>query len=127
MPLIAYQRAHGDNDYPLHFAFFEALERRGVLNKYVFAIDPRVDYPYCLQLLRRFPQLILTESRSWPRWLMRWVQDDLGPFLPTFELPGPFRRRVRGVRGTHPSRLHQGGHLSLLPADTPPIHPVPLH
>jgi len=64
MPLIAYQRLHGWTDYPHHFAFFEALEERGLLDKYDFAIDPYIDPQYCGLLMQRFPQLILTDSVS---------------------------------------------------------------
>jgi hypothetical protein len=64
MPLIAYQGAHGANDFPLHFAFFEALERRGLLDKYDFALDPFHDLSYCQILIDRFPQLALTTGRS---------------------------------------------------------------
>lgn len=64
MPLIAYQRAHGTTDFPHHYAFFEALEQRGLLEKFDFAIDPSMDLGYCLKLLKRFPQLQLTGDAS---------------------------------------------------------------
>jgi hypothetical protein len=64
MPLIAYQNAHGANDFPLHFAFFEAIERRGLLEKYDFALDPFTDVQYCRLLIDRFPQLVLTTQLS---------------------------------------------------------------
>lgn len=64
MPLIAYQRAHGGNDFPLHYAMLAAMDRRGLLDRYDFAIDPSLDLPYCLALTQRFPQLRLTTSVS---------------------------------------------------------------
>ena len=64
MPLIAYQNAHGANDFPLHFAFFEAIERRGLLDKYDFALDPFNDPSYCQLLIDRFPALHLTSGSS---------------------------------------------------------------
>jgi len=64
MPAIAYQGAHGSNDYPLHFAFFEAMESRGLLDQIDFFLDPSTEYAYCKKLIRRFPQLQLTSSTS---------------------------------------------------------------
>jgi hypothetical protein len=64
MPLIAYQRAHGGNDFPLHYAMLAAMDDRGLLDRYDFAIDPSLDLPYCLALTQRFPQLRLTTSVS---------------------------------------------------------------
>jgi hypothetical protein len=64
VPLIAYQNAHGANDFPLHFALFEALERRGLLDRFDFALDPFTDIEYCCALVSRFPQLILTTEAS---------------------------------------------------------------
>lgn len=64
MPLVAYQGPHGSNDYPLHFAFFEAMERRGILNHVDFALDPYHDLEYCKLLVQRFPQLLLTIEAS---------------------------------------------------------------
>jgi hypothetical protein len=78
MPLIAYLRAHGANDTALHYAFFRQLEQRGVLDRYDFALDPMLDYPYCVGLIKRFPQLQLTEDRSHPLRWMRFMRDHLG-------------------------------------------------
>lgn len=78
MPIIAYISSHGENDYPIHFAFFKSLEERGLLNKYVFALDPMVDYDYCEKLMQRFPQLILTETHSKARKIMRWMSNGIG-------------------------------------------------
>jgi hypothetical protein len=66
MPLVAYQGPHGSNDYPLHFAFFEAMEKRGVLDRVDFALDPFHDLAYCKALRARFPQLLLTTEQSIP-------------------------------------------------------------
>ena len=64
MPLIAYQGCHGSNDFPLHFSFFEILERRGVLARIDFVIDPFNDLEYSLALIARFPQLMLKTEES---------------------------------------------------------------
>jgi polysaccharide pyruvyl transferase WcaK-like protein len=78
MPLIAYQRAHGNTDFPHHFAFFEALEERGVLEKYDFAIDTFMDTEYCKILTRRFPQLLLAPDVSLPRKLFEMTRKSIG-------------------------------------------------
>lgn len=65
MPLIAYQGAHGANDYPLHIAFFSALKRRGILNsRYTFAIDPTFDPAYSLMLTSLFESTCLSTDVS---------------------------------------------------------------
>ncbi|AMV36603.1 polysaccharide pyruvyl transferase family protein [Planctomyces sp. SH-PL62] len=71
MPLIAYQHAHGNTDFPHHFAFFGHMEKLGVLEKFDFVVDPMMDLDYCTKLLKRFPQVQLTEDRSRPR---RWLR-----------------------------------------------------
>ena len=78
MPLIAYQRAHGRNDFPLHFAFFEALDERGLLDKYDFALDIFIDPEYCRLLTRRFPQLVLAVDKSLPRKFFEWTSKSIG-------------------------------------------------
>jgi hypothetical protein len=78
MPLIAYQRAHGGNDRPLHFAFFAALERRGLLARYDFALDSMRDRAYCLELKRQFPSLLLTGEVSWARRAMQGMARTIG-------------------------------------------------
>ena len=78
MPLIAISRAHGLNDFPLHFAFFAALERRGVLDRFDFALDPAKDPAYCAKLIHRFPQLRLTLDVSRPQRLMKAIGERLG-------------------------------------------------
>ena len=78
MPLIAYIRAHGSTDFPHHFAMFGELERRGLMDKYDFALEPTMDLDYCLKLIKRFPQLKLTEDVSRPRRWMGAVRDHIG-------------------------------------------------
>ena len=78
MPIIAYQNAHGANDFPLHFAFFEALERRGILDRYEFALDPFNDIEYCQLLIKRFPQLVLTTDVSFGSRAREFVYRRLG-------------------------------------------------
>lgn len=78
MPLIAYQGPHGANDYPLHFSFFEALDRRGLLNKFDFALDPLLDLDYCRALISRFPQLTLVTQQSLTRKLAHFVHRAIG-------------------------------------------------
>ena len=84
MPAIAYQRAHGSTDFPHHFALFGELERRGLLDKYDFALDPSMDLGYCLRLISRFPQLKLTEDisrpRRWQRFVREWIGRGYRPF-----------------------------------------------
>jgi len=109
MPLIAYQTAHGCNDYPLHFAFFEAMERRGILDHYDFALDPMVDYPYCEKLMKRFPQLHLTEHYSWPRTAMRWMRSHVGRFYRPLGMLDRFDAVCEGCGGhIHPHYLKSG-------------------
>lgn len=71
MPLVAYQRAHGANDYLLHHIFLEELERRGVLDEVDIAIDTFIDPGYACQLVKRFPQLLLAVDVSRSR---RWIE-----------------------------------------------------
>jgi hypothetical protein len=78
MPLIAYLRAHGSNDFPLHFALFGYLEQQGILDKFDFALEPMMDLDYCVKLMTRFPQLKLTEDVSRPRRWMRYVKERMG-------------------------------------------------
>jgi hypothetical protein len=78
MALIAYLGAHGCNDFPLHVAFFSELERRGLLDKFDFALDTLSDLEYCIKLKERFPQLKLTEEISRPRRWMRASRDWIG-------------------------------------------------
>jgi len=91
MPLVAYQRAHGSNDFPLHFAFFEAMEARGMLDRITFALDPMLDATYCAKLMLRFPQLVLTETACISRRAMRFLSEYIGrayrplAFLGTFD------------------------------------------
>ncbi len=59
MPLIVLQHMHGENDAPLHVALLEALERRGLLDRYDFVVDPSLDLAYCTMLATRFPQVQL--------------------------------------------------------------------
>ena len=80
MPIIAYLRAHGGNDFPLHFAFFEQCEQRGILDKVDFALDPSTSRKYCLKLKQRFPQLHLVEELSFARRAMQWAEKSVGRF-----------------------------------------------
>ncbi|QDU55051.1 polysaccharide pyruvyl transferase family protein [Aeoliella mucimassa] len=78
MPLVAYQRAHGANDYPLHFAFFEQLEKRKLLDKYDFSIDTFLDPEYAKRLVLRFPQLVLATDKSPSRKRIEWLKRYIG-------------------------------------------------
>src|SRR5215813_4002544 len=78
MPLIAFKGAHGSNDFPLHFAFFGYLERKGILDKYDFALDTLYDPKYAVLLLHRFPQLKLVERGNLPRQMMLWMHEVVG-------------------------------------------------
>ncbi len=80
MPIIAYLRAHGGNDFLLHFAFFEQCEKRGILDKVDFALDPSSSRNYCLKLKQRFPQLHLVEELSFARRAMQWTEKSVGRF-----------------------------------------------
>jgi len=78
MPLIAYQRAHGATDYPHHFAFFEEARKRGILDRYDFALDCFMDPSYCRELVERFPELSLAIDHSLPRRLIQWLKQYVG-------------------------------------------------
>jgi hypothetical protein len=103
MPLIAYQNAHGNNDFPLHFCFFEALERRGVLDRYDFALDPFTDAAYCELLTRRFPQLVLTTQVSGVSRTREFIRKKIGHGI---RLVVPFERRFDAVCEAPGGRIH---------------------
>jgi hypothetical protein len=73
MPLIVFQGMHGANDFPLHHSILEALERRKLLDRYDFAIDPSLDLDYCEALVRRFPQTRLALPDTLPSRLAAMV------------------------------------------------------
>jgi hypothetical protein len=78
MPLIAYKGAHGGNDFPHHFIFFEYLEKAGFLDRYDFAVETWDDPAYAAKLLYRFPRLKLVEDVSVPRKALRWMERHVG-------------------------------------------------
>jgi hypothetical protein len=104
MPLIAYKGAHGSNDFPLHFAFFQAMEDRGILDRVDFALDPMLDLAYCLKLKARYPQLHLTTSLSRARRMMAFTADTMGRFYRPFGFLDRFDAVVEGPGGRiHPN------------------------
>ena len=99
MPLVAYKGAHGSNDFPLHFAFFQAMEDRGLLDRIDFALDPMLDLNYCLKLKERFPQLQLTTAVSRARKMMEVTADTIGRFYRPFGLLDNFDAVIEGPGG----------------------------
>ena len=99
MPLVAYKGAHGSNDFPLHFAFFRAMEDRGLLDRIDFALDPMLDLDYCLKLKERFPQLQLTTSVSRARKMMGLTAETIGRFYRPFGLLDHFDAVIEGPGG----------------------------
>ena len=99
MPLVAYKGAHGSNDFPLHFAFFQAMEDRGLLDRIDFALDPMLDLRYCLKLKEHFPQLQLTTSISRARKMMKITADTIGRFYRPFGLLDRFDAVIEGPGG----------------------------
>ena len=99
MPLVAYKGAHGSNDFPLHFAFFQAMEDRGLLDRIDFALDPMLDLHYCLKLKEHFPQLQLTTSISRARKMMQFTAATIGRFYRPFGLLDRFDAVIEGPGG----------------------------
>ena len=99
MPLVAYKGAHGSNDFPLHFAFFQAMSDRGLLDRIDFALDPMLDFRYCLKLKEHFPQLQLTTSVSRARKMMGFTAETIGRFYRPFGLLDHFDAVIEGPGG----------------------------
>lgn len=99
MPLVVYKGAHGSNDFPLHFAFFQAMADRGLLDRIDFALDPMLDLHYCLKLQEHFPQLQLTTSVSRARRMMGFTADTIGRFYRPFSLLDHFDAVIEGPGG----------------------------
>jgi hypothetical protein len=99
MPRVAYKGAHGSNDFPLHFTFFQAMDDRGLLDRFDFALDPMLDLNYCLKLKERFPQLQLTTSVSRARKMMGFTAETIGRFYRPFGLLDHFDAVIEGPGG----------------------------